>query len=435
MTPATLPPTRATAARPRLMTTLLAAQVCGSTGQSLTLAVGSLVAADLTGDNTLSGVPVAVGALGGALASVPLSWLMARAGRRPGLALGYLLAVVGSVLSTIGVIERSFPIFLVGMFLFGFGQASSLLGRFAAADVSTADQRGRAIGLIVGGATAGSIIGPNLLGPANTLAEMLGLPVVGGPFLIGIAGFGLGALLLQIFLRPDPLLIARELHVADVGVHAAALASRAGRPLRRILQVPRIQIAFGALMTSQLVMIGTTSTAAVYLKDHGHDVGMIGIAVSLHLAGMYMAAPFTGWLCDRVGRLAMILAGGTILIIATVVAGLAPGSNGLLVASMFFLNGVGWNFAFVSGSALLTDALEPAERTAMQGFADLMTGLMGALGSTLGGMLLQGWGFGVLNAAGALLILGPLAAVWFGRGAFVPQPQPSERSGVTASSA
>ena len=62
-----------------------------------------------------------------------------------------------------GVIQRSFPLFLVGMFLFGFGQASSLLGRFAAADVSTADQRGRAIGLIVGGATAGSIIGPNLL--------------------------------------------------------------------------------------------------------------------------------------------------------------------------------------------------------------------------------------------------------------------------------
>ena len=248
---------------------------------------------------------------------MPLSWLMARAGRRPGLALGYLLAVLGSVVSMAGVIQSSFPLFLVGMFLFGFGQASSLLGRFAAADVSTADQRGRAIGLIVGGATAGSIIGPNLLAPATVLAAMLGLPVVGGPFLIGIAGFGLGAILLQVFLRPDPLTVARELHVADVGAKAAAAASLSVRPLRTILQAPRIQIAFGALMTSQLVMIGTTSTAAVYLRDHGHDVGMIGVAVSLHLAGMYMAAPFTGWLCDRVGRLAMILAGGTMLIAAT----------------------------------------------------------------------------------------------------------------------
>src|SRR3954469_7619740 len=142
MSSARLVPTSAMVVRPRLMFTLLAAQVCGSTGNTLTLAMGSIVAADLTGSNTLSGVPVAVGALGGALASVPLSHLMGRAGRRPGLALGYLLAVLGSVLSMVGVVQRSFPLFLVGMFLFGFGQTSGLLGRFAAADISTAGQRG-----------------------------------------------------------------------------------------------------------------------------------------------------------------------------------------------------------------------------------------------------------------------------------------------------
>jgi MFS family permease len=408
------------------MMTLLAAQVCGSTGHTLTLAMGSIVAADLTGNNTWSGVPVAVGALGGALASVPLSRLMGRAGRRPGLALGYLLAVLGSVLSMLGVVQRSFPLFLLGMFLFGFGQASSLLGRFAAADISTVDQRGRAIGLIVGGATAGSIIGPNLMAPTTTLAVAMGLPAVGGPFLIGVGGFGLAALLIQALLRPDPLALAHQFHHPE----ALAMVSRAARPLRDILRMPRVRIAFGALMTSQLVMIGTTSTAAVYMQDHGHDVGMIGIAVSLHLGGMYVASPFTGWLCDRVGRLTMILTGGILLMAAVVVAGLAPGSSGLLVASMFCLNGIGWNFAFVAGSALLTDALEPAERTSMQGFADLMTGLMGALGSVLGGIMLQTWGFPILNAAGAVLILGPLAVVWLGRAALLAQP--AERSEAAA---
>src|SRR4051794_27121167 len=197
MSSATLVPISAMTARPKLMMTLLAAQVCGSTGNTLTLAMGSIVAADLTGSNTLTGVPVAVGALGGALASVPLSRLMGRAGRRPGLALGYALAVLGSVLSMIGVGERSFPIFLAGMFLFGFGQTSGLLGRFAAADISTVDQRGRAIGLIVGGATAGSIVGPNLMAPATTLGGWLGVPTVGGPFLIGIGGFWGGGPLLR----------------------------------------------------------------------------------------------------------------------------------------------------------------------------------------------------------------------------------------------
>jgi MFS family permease len=428
MSSATLVPAGLLATRSRLISTLLAAQVFGSTGNTLTMAVGSIVAADLMGDNTMSGVPVAVGALGGALASVPLSRLMGRSGRRPGLALGYLLAVLGSVLGMVGVVTRSFPIFLLGMFCFGFGQASSMLGRFAAADVSTASQRGRAIGLIVGGATAGSLVGPNLMAPATTLAVAMGLPAVGGPFLIGIGGFGLAALLIGALLRPDPLRIAHKFHAGA----STAASTRPARPFRTILRMPRVRIAFGALMTSQLVMIGTTSTGAVYLQGHGHDVAMIGLAVSLHLGGMYVASPFTGWLVDKVGRLAMILTGGLLLMTAVIVAALAPGSNGLLVGLMFCLNGIGWNFAFVSGSTLLTDALEPAERTSMQGFADLMSGLMGALGSTLGGVVLQVWGFSTLNTVAAVLVLGPLVVVWLGRGALAPQP--SERSGVAASS-
>src|SRR3712207_4089540 len=97
------------------MGTLLAAQVCGSTGHSIGLAVGSIVAADITGSNTWSGLPVAVGALGAALASLPLARAMGRVGRRPGLALGYGLAVLGSGIGMVGVLTRSFPLLLVGM--------------------------------------------------------------------------------------------------------------------------------------------------------------------------------------------------------------------------------------------------------------------------------------------------------------------------------
>ncbi len=79
---------------------------------------------------------------------------------------------------------------------------------------------------------------------------------------------------------------------------------------------------------------------------------------------------------------------------------------------------MGWNLAFVAGSALLTDALTPAERPSIQGFADLFMGLMGALGSAAGGMILGVWGFAVLNAVGGALALGPLAATLLRRQAF-----------------
>src|SRR5256714_14085429 len=126
MTPTAASPTL-TASRRKLMATLFAAQVGGSTGHSMSLAVGAIMAASITGTNTWSGMPVAVGSLGAALASWPLSRLMARTGRRPGLALGYGVAVIGAMLGIVGVAVGSFSLLLAGMTLFGIANTSNLL--------------------------------------------------------------------------------------------------------------------------------------------------------------------------------------------------------------------------------------------------------------------------------------------------------------------
>src|SRR5437867_2041574 len=392
------------------MATLFAAQVCGSTGFSMSMAVGAIMAAAITGTSTWSGLPVAIGSLGTALASYPLSRLMARFGRRPGLTVGYSLAVAGAALGMVGVVHQSFAVFLAGMALFGTAQTSNLLARYAAADVSPGAQRGRAMGLIVWGSTVGSIIGPMLMAPAIRIGALVGVSSVASAFLISVAGYAVAAGLVQAFLRPDPLAIARHLEPAT-----PARRGERGRATGAILREPRVIVAYGTLMVSQLVMIGTTSTSPLYLHDQGHAVNTIGLAVSLHLGGMYVASPLSGWLCDRFGRLPMIGAGGVVLLLALALAGLAPGrASGLVIAGLF-LNGVGWNLAFVSASALLTDALSPEERAAIQGLADLVMGLMGAVGSALGGMVLGAWGFGILNILGAAMLVVPLAASWLQR--------------------
>jgi MFS family permease len=386
------------------MATLLVSQVCGSTGQSIALAIGSIMAASITGTNTWSGMPVAISGLGSALASWPLSRLMNRSGRRPGLALGYGLAVIGAVLGMIGVTVRSFPLMLGGMVLFGIGTTSNLLARYAAADVSSGAERGRAMGLIVGGSTIGSIMGPMLMSPTLRVGALLGVPETASAFLVSVAGFGVAALVLEVFLRPDPLAVARQnQETMDTG-RPGGVARRLGE----ILADVRVQIAVATLSISQFVMISTTSTSPVYLHDQGHNVQTIGVAVSFHLGGMYVTSPLSGWLCDRFGRLLMIGVGAAMLIVAVVLAALVPGSDRVLVIFALFLNGVGWNLAFVAGSALLTDALSPAERAPIQGLADLFMGLMGAFGSAAGGMILGLWGFTILNTLGAALVLGPL---------------------------
>ena len=401
--------------RGALMATLFVAQVLGSTGHSIGTAVGGIMAAAITGTNTWVGLPVAVGALGTALASWPLSRLMARVGRRPGLTLGYGLAVLGAGLGMGGVLAGSFALLLVGMALFGIAQTSNQLARYAAADVSPVAERGRAMGLIVWGSTIGAILGPNLMPGAVRAGALLGLSPVGSAFLISVAGYGLAAVLVEALLRPDPLAIARRME-QDASGSRPAMPPRA---LREIVVEPRARIAVSTLMLSQIVMIGTTSTSPVYLHDHGHSVSTIGLAVSMHLGGMYVASPLSGWLCDRFGRVPMIGAGGLGLLLAVAVAGLAPGSDSGLVMLGLFLNGVGWNLAFVAASALLTDALSASERTSIQGLADLVMGLMGALGSAAGGMILGAWGFGPLNALGAAVVVVGLVAMWLQR----PGPQ------------
>ena len=387
------------------MAALFAAQICGSTGHSIGMAIGSIMAAGITGTNTWSGLPIAVGALGTALASWPLARLMDRSGRRPGLVLGYGLAVVGAILGIVGVTIGSFPLLLVGMALFGVSQTSNLLSRYAAADVNPGERRGRAMGLIVWGSTAGSIIGPNLMEPALRVAGYLGVVPAASAFLISVGGYALAAILIEILLRPDPLAVSRELHATG----AASRPTEPARPRGAILGDFRVQLALATLTISQFVMISTTSTSPVYLHDQGYHVQTIGLAVSLHLGGMYVASPLSGLLCDRFGRPTMIGVGALVLVGAVLLAGLAPGTDRVLVILALALNGVGWNFAFVAGSALLTDALSPAERASTQGLADLAMGLMGAFGSAAGGMILGVWGFTALNALGAALVLGPLA--------------------------
>ena len=397
--------------RVKLMATLFVAQVCGSTGHAIGMAVGSIMAASITGTNTWSGLPIAVGALGTALASWPLARLMARSGRRPGLALGYALAMIGAVLGLWGVAGRSFTLMLIGMALFGIASTSNLLARYAAADVSLPARRGRAMGLIVWGSTVGSMIGPNLMAPALSLGALLGVPATASAFLISVASYAIAALLTFGYLRPDPLAIARqEQEAADAGRPAGG-----ARTLGVIFADVRVQVALATLSVSQFVMISTTAISPLYLHDQGHAVGTIGIAVSLHLAGMYVASPLSGWLADRFGRLPVIAAGALMLIFAVGLAGIAPGTHAVPVILALFLNGVGWNLAFVAGSALLTDALAPAERASVQGFADLLMGLMGAIGAVAGGMILGLWGFAILNVVGAVLVLGPLAVTWLRR--------------------
>jgi MFS family permease len=390
------------AVRRRLLGTLLAGQGIASSAFFAATTAASVLSADLLTTRTWAGLPVAVGVLGTAAASVPLSRHMRRAGRRRGLVLGYLAGAFGAAVGLAAAVAGSFPLLVAAMLLTGAGQTANQLARYAAADVVTGADRGRAISLVVWGATIGALFGPNLLDPAGSWAAGLGLPELAGPFAVAVVAFAAAGALLTGLLRPDPLAVARRLAAEHPDpAEDAALAE----PLSAVLGRPAVQLAFAATVASFLAMVMIMSMTPVHMRDHHHSLGTIGAVLSGHLVGMFALSPVTGWVTDRAGRRPVIAAGALTLGAGAVLsATAAPAASGTLMLALFLV-GLGWNLGFVAGSALLTDALAPAERAPLQGLADATAGAASGLGTLGAGLVVQAGGYPTLGLLGAGLML------------------------------
>lgn len=383
----------------RTLRVLAAAQVLSGCAFFLGIAVAALLARDVSGQEALSGVPLAFGVISAALAAVPLSSWMARVGRRPGLVAGHLIAGAGSAVVVAAAAVESFPLLCAGMAGFGIGNAANLLARYAATDLAPAERRARAISVVLLATAAGAILGPNLASQTEPLADWLGVFESAAPFAVAVVLYALAAGTLAILLRPDPLLAARRLD--DV---TPAAGTGAFHALKTLPDWPALALTgVAAMAIGNIAMVAVMTMTPVHMEVAGQSLSAVGLVISLHVAGMYLPSPISGALADRYGRLPVLAAGGALLIAAGVCSALAPGDHTPLVTVALILLGIGWNFGLVGGSALITDAVAPEQRPQTQGAADLVMGMTGALGSLAAGPLFHAGAFGLLGAGAAAL--------------------------------
>ena len=166
----------------RTMRVLVAAQVFGGAGFFLGLAVAVLLARELTETDSLIGIPLAIMVASAALAAGPLGSWMQRSGRRPGLAAGQLCGACGACGVVLAARADSFALLCLALGLFGVGNTSNLLARYAASDLVAPERRGRAISTVLLATAAGAILGPNLAEAAGGLGDWLGVPDEAAPF-------------------------------------------------------------------------------------------------------------------------------------------------------------------------------------------------------------------------------------------------------------
>jgi MFS family permease len=381
-------------------------------GVTVGITVGGLLARDVAGTDSAAGLGQTVGVLGAAVIAVPLARISDRAGRRTGLATGYAVAVVGAVLAVVAAALSSLPLLLVGLFGFGAATACGLQARYAAADLAVPERRGRDLSLVVWATTVGSVLGPNLAGPGADLGRSLGLPALGGAFAVSAVVFSLVAVAVMTLLRPDPLLLARSLGSGGTGIRRRGAT---GAAVRAVWASPGGRLGLTSVVVSHSVMVGVMVMTPVHMGHAGGSAGttlrIIGLVISVHVAGMYLFSPLVGLLADRAGRRTTVAIGGGLLLAAAALAGTAPPRAAVQLGAGLLLLGLGWSCGLIAGSTLVTESVGADLRPTAQGGTDLLMGLGAALAGVVGGPLLAIGGFGLVSAVSAALVV-PLAVVW-----------------------
>ena len=385
---------------------LFTTQSLASAGFIAAATINSILGAKLGGSPSYAGVPSAVYLVGGAFAASAWGYLMDKIGRRNGIILGLLIGVLGNGLVLYAISVASLLLFLIGMVMMGICNAAVVLGRFAAAEVNPPEQRGAAISNVVLGGTFGAIFGPLLVGPMSTYAHSLGMDELAGAYLATILLFAIASIVVFAGLRPDP----RDLGIQVAAQHPEALpkgATGMTRPILEILRQPAALVAVIAMALGQVVMVAVMVITSLHMRGHHHNLRDISAVISSHTFGMYAFSVLSGRLSDKWGRGRVILFGSVTLLLACIAAPLSP--NVLPLAVALFLLGLGWNFCFVGGSALLADQLSPTERSRMQGTNDLLVGLASATGSLGSGILFAVSSYTVIAIVAGIISLIPLS--------------------------
>lgn len=395
----------------RTVHTLMATNALGYAGFIAVLAVVGLLTSEITGDDSLAGIPQAVAILGTAAAATPLALRSKRKGRRRGLWLGYLIGAVGGTVAFIGGQSAAFLVLVAGMALFGVGNASNMQSRFAAADLAPDAGRARAIAMVVWVGTIGAVLGSpaalwvNRIGVGRSLEEWV------SPSLLGVVAFLLAGAVVAAFLRPDPLELAGGV---DPDAPRENPLRGASRSLSVVWPNTGARLAIVAMAVSQMAMVAVMVMTPLHMKDHGH-AELSTIVIAVHVLGMFGLAPLVGRWADRFGRIRALQFGAVILgtgTLAAVAAGYVPA---LLFAGLFLL-GVGWSFSLIAGSALLTESLPLTERVGAQGLADVTVSLLGASAALMSGFVKEMAGFHWLaNFATITAVLMLVAATRVGR--------------------
>ena len=357
------------------------------------ISIGALAGYSLAENKAFATLPAATYVLGGALGTLPASLWMRRVGRRNGFLMGGAFGLAGSTLAALAMAMASFPLLAFGTFLLGVYNAFGQYYRFAAADAATPDFKAKAISYVLAGGLVGGIVGPEISKHTRSLTQTTYLASYASLFVFCLIAMAIIAFLVI----PEP--------------EAAKPGDAAARPIGRIMRQPVFIVAATVAALGYATMNLLMTATPLAMGFCGHPYSAAAGVISAHVVAMFAPSFFTGSLIKRFGVLQVMMAGVVILF-----ACVAVGLSGQLVAHFWWalvLLGVGWNFTYIGGTTLLTEAYLPAEKAKAQGANEIAIFAVQGLSALSSGVLVNAKGWAMLNyVALPLIAIAGLAVAW-----------------------
>jgi len=385
----------------RTLRIVVISQLFGGAGLAAGVTVGALLAQEMLGNENFAGVPAALLTFGSALAAWLVGRLSQRYGRRIGLSAGFLAGGVGAIGVIYAAVLNNVWLLFIALLIYGAGTATNLQARYAGTDLAKPNQRAKAISTAMVSTTFGAVAGPNLVGPMGQFAASVGVPSLAGPFILGAAAFIVAGLVFLLFLRPDPLFVAKGI----VQAHAVQGHSGSDQTVPYKMNNRGLVVGATVMILTQIVMVAIMTMTPIHMKHHGLSLSEVGLVIGIHIGCMYFPSLITGMLVDKIGRGMMSIASGGVLLAAGIVAALAPADSIAVLILALALLGIGWNLGLISGTTLIVDATDPATRARTQGTIDVLIALAGASGGALSGMVVAHSSYAALSLTGGGLAL------------------------------
>ncbi len=343
-------------------------------------------------------MPLGLLVVGTAAAALVISRTTASLGRGRSLMLGYVFGGLGALLVVLATTTGGLSLLLLGSTLLGAANASLFLTRYAAAELGSDAMLGRALGVVLVATAIGAVASPNLLGPSTDLASAIHLPALSGLYLVAAVAFPSAAVVLGLASTRSTEHLGRA--PALLGRHPAHVVPTRSDVVSALRPLPTRAALFG-LGTSNLVMVAVMAIAPVHLIGHSETVGVIGLVISIHVAGMFAPSPISGWMADRIGPATVAGFGSAMLIAAGVVGAVIPTDSTAALTFVLVLLGIGWNFGVVGASTLLVASVPRPVRPRVEGIGEVAMGLAAAVGAPLAGVVAARGGMVMLWLAGA----------------------------------